>query len=134
MRCPDCNRFVSYDEPEAEIDSYNFSEKQLTAEVRIVLKCAECGEELKEATKTFEKEIICPECGSSNLECDNIDSNGDSRFEEKDDKGKPIKNSRYWKTFYIADLVIEMSCLDCKHEWMENEAVEEQASFFEELV
>jgi len=134
MRCPDCNRFVSYDEPEAEVDSYNFSEKQLTAEVRIVLKCAECGEELKEATKTFEKEITCPECGGSNLECDNIDSNGDSRFEEKDDKGKPIKNSRYLKTFYIANLVIEMSCLDCEHEWIENEVVEEQASFFEELV
>jgi hypothetical protein len=55
MRCPDCNKFVSYDdttEPEhnLEINDNGDGSMQVTGDVKIVLTCAECGTELKEYT------------------------------------------------------------------------------------
>jgi len=50
-RCPDCNKFVSYDdgtEPEAEADVDETG--HITGTVRIALTCAECGTELREAS------------------------------------------------------------------------------------
>jgi hypothetical protein len=55
MRCPDCNKFVSYDdsaEPELDLDVEDLT---VTGTVRIMLPCAECGTELKETT--FDVEI-----------------------------------------------------------------------------
>jgi hypothetical protein len=50
MRCPQCNKFVAFDEGnvddiQAEIDEVS---GEVTIEGRIVLPCAECGEELKQ--------------------------------------------------------------------------------------
>ncbi len=50
MRCPDCNKFVSFDEGnvddvEADIDDESGT---VTVSGRVVLPCAECGTELKE--------------------------------------------------------------------------------------
>lgn len=56
MRCPDCNKFVSYDAAEPERDELSVVQPteedpkaQATGSVRIVLNCAECGTELKDA-------------------------------------------------------------------------------------
>jgi hypothetical protein len=52
MRCPDCNKFVSYDEsnPEVEGDPEVTEDGDVTVSVRVVLPCAECGQELKDCT------------------------------------------------------------------------------------
>jgi len=58
MRCPDCEKFVSYageEEPEQELIELNDGEIQ--AEVRIHKDCAECGSELKEATLNMQAEL-----------------------------------------------------------------------------
>lgn len=50
-RCPDCNKFVSYDtdqEPEVDVDIDE--DGQVTGTVRIFDACAECGTELRETT------------------------------------------------------------------------------------
>ncbi len=49
MRCPDCNRFVAYnqDDPEVELE---VTSEGVTGDVRIVLTCEQCGTELKEST------------------------------------------------------------------------------------
>ena len=49
MRCPDCNKFVSYDEPEVEVNSINVNGEAVTASVRVALNCADCSTGLKEA-------------------------------------------------------------------------------------
>ena len=55
MRCPDCNKFVSFDEADPEVNTLGIDEDgQVNAEVRIVNTCADCGTELKEIT--FEME------------------------------------------------------------------------------
>jgi hypothetical protein len=46
MRCPDCNKFVSFDEPEIEGDDPDIVGTAVSGNVRIVLKCADCGGEL----------------------------------------------------------------------------------------
>lgn len=51
MRCPDCNKFVAYDdtnEPEAD-DADIDRDGHVSGTVRVYLSCAECGTELKEA-------------------------------------------------------------------------------------
>ena len=56
MRCTECNKFVSFDdsnEPEVENEDVS-DEGVVTADVRIVLTCGDCGTELKEATLNLE--------------------------------------------------------------------------------
>lgn len=58
MRCPDCNKFVSFDaevEPEVQ-ESFDPRTGVVSIDVRIVNACAECGAELKEASFQFEAE------------------------------------------------------------------------------
>lgn len=50
-RCPDCNKFVSYDDStEPEVDADVDETGHVTGTVRVVLTCAECGAELREAS------------------------------------------------------------------------------------
>lgn len=55
MRCPDCNKFVSIEiaEPELELE---VSDGEVTGTVRLVQICAECNTELAEANI----EVIIP--------------------------------------------------------------------------
>jgi hypothetical protein len=57
MRCPDCNKFVSYGEAEVEVSAEELNEDAVSAEVRVMLPCAECGTELKEANLTAEEDL-----------------------------------------------------------------------------
>lgn len=59
-RCPECNKFVSYGEMEVEIQSEDYCNGEVTIELRAILPCADCGEELKEIYSTLEREIECP--------------------------------------------------------------------------
>lgn len=50
MRCPECNKFMSFDdsaEPELDLDTDG---GEVNGSARIVLTCAECGTEMKDAT------------------------------------------------------------------------------------
>lgn len=135
MRCPDCNKFVSYDEPEVEIQSEDIDDDgYVSAEIQVSLPCAECGTVLKEAYLEFNENYTCPECDNTEeLELVNFDASATDRYEDTDRHGKKIKNPRYMKHYYGADLTIELKCPKCKHEWTESDLVEEQASGFEEV-
>ena len=43
MRCESCNKFVSYDDPECEVESLDLSGDTIIASVTVTLNCAECG-------------------------------------------------------------------------------------------
>src|SRR4029077_1202759 len=49
MRCPDCNKFVGYDEPNTENIEVEIDEEEGTVTVQgeLTLPCAECGTDLK---------------------------------------------------------------------------------------
>lgn len=58
MRCPDCNKFVSLEPNEPEVESLEITATgEITAEVRFVRVCAGCSIELKEATFEVEDQL-----------------------------------------------------------------------------
>ena len=56
MRCASCNKFAAYGEQDPEVNELSIDENgQVTADVRVVLPCAECNDELKEGS--FQTEL-----------------------------------------------------------------------------
>ena len=139
MRCASCNRFVSFDaETEPEVDSLEIDEAGIvTGSVRIVNNCAECGEELKEAT--FDLEISLEKECEEHVNDEGEDKHslsveaGDTERTERSD-GRPGAPARYRKQFYGARVTVSVTC-ECDDsftatgEW----ADETQASGMEEL-
>lgn len=136
MRCPDCNKFVSYDEPEVEatvddVVSTVDGEVTVSVSVDIALNCAECGTELKRASLSGDCEVKFPDdlkpCSDEDghmWECDEVDAEGSSRSEGKG----------WAKTFYGASLTGEVKCPHCDQTGEVTGTVEEQASAFDESV
>lgn len=127
MRCSDCNKFVSIEmsEPELELE---LSEKEITGTVRLVQTCADCGTELAEAnldiSESFEFEHSNKDCnGELTLEGEGAENN--DRYEGK---------GRYTKYFYGADVTTTIKCEKCDATLLVEFAVEEQASYFDSLV
>jgi hypothetical protein len=143
MRCPNCNKFVGYTDPEVEIQSTDLDENHATVTARVVLKCAECGDELKDAEITSEVSIThdCPdenekgETPEAEFEWDDEPTEGEAsdRTETKDRNGKQIKNSRYMKRFYGFSACGSVKCVHCGDVINLDFDGEEQASGFNEL-
>lgn len=123
MRCPECNKFVSFDtETDPELSEAVDADGIVTVETRIVNTCAECGTELTSADFSVEinlaKEVdahreSCATCKESKDDLSvSVEGSRNDRRETHDRKGKPIKNSRYQKQFYGAEVTaeIEMPC------------------------
>jgi phage FluMu protein Com len=148
MRCPDCNKFVSYDEPQCELGSVEIIDNELLANVTVTLNCAECGTTLKDAeietSATIEHTCIEDvkkewnktepfKEGSEQYEIvDDGEPFGESRTQTIDRNGKPIKSSRYMKTFYGFSMESEIKCNCCGEHFNIDLQGEEQASGFNE--
>lgn len=153
MRCPDCNKFVPYDEPECELSGEpQICGDEVTTTVTVNLNCGECGSLLKsaeiEASADFDH--TCKPLDERNAEWepdseyedgdeqyeieDEGSPDGTSRLETKDRHGKQIKSHRYMKTFYGFEQVVTVKCRKCGETFEVTIADEEQASAFEEQV
>lgn len=151
MRCPDCNKFVSYDEPQCELNSVEVDGGNVNASVTVSLNCQECGNTLKDAEidtdvefhheckPEAERDKDCKpdpdykEFGDEQFELDGDgDPEGTSRTETKDRHGKPIKLSRYMKTFYGFTMEQDVKCRKCGEVFSVTLEGEEQASGFNE--
>lgn len=143
MRCPDCSKMVSFDEPQATVESEEVSDDgQVNIEVRLVLPCAECGQELKETTFSFEHDLehTCdpvkalenPDKSGFELQVDDPETTED--FKPKvDAKGKPIP-TRYQKHFYGVTVTGTATCNKCGEEIPFTLEDEIQSSGMDELV
>lgn len=143
MRCPQCNMFVAYDdEPQIEIEGEDEFSETFEANVRLVLCCYDCGEELKEALfdVLVPIEHSCPtqeELGEkfeSLYELVDTETEATDRYETLDRHGRQIKNPRYWRHYYGCDLTIKVKCVHCGDVIELETSMDEQASAFEELV
>ena len=140
MRCPSCNKFASYDEPQVEINSAEVQNGTLLADVRVVLNSACCGDELKDCEFQIEEDVtdlhVCPGLDEmpedSEYEVESSDGTGTERRETQDKKGKPI-NYRYQRQYYGAEVMFTVRCLRCDMTFDLTVDVEEQASSFNEL-
>lgn len=132
MRCDQCNKFASYDdstEPEVDVDLSE--DGSFSGSVRIVLTCADCSQELKEASFDFEgevpEEVLKEHKGHDcSLSLDAGDNELTSRSEGK---------GRYAKTFYGYRAALDLSCA-CASDglWATEFTDDIQASHMDELV
>lgn len=115
MRCPDCNKFVSFDtDVDPEIDNLEVNEDgHVTASVRIVNSCADCGTELTETTFEMEGDVDFSD------ETDHVPHSGEghelSVEEESSERtyrqdGKPKTKARYRRSFYGVQVIAKVTC------------------------
>lgn len=147
MRCPDCNKFVSFDsdlDPEVSIDVD--ADGMVSGTVRIVNACDQCGQELKEAT--FEIDVDLSEEMKTHIlgakengvdfdehapECQ-LEASRTDRMNNKTRGGKLITNYRYMKHMYGAEGEIVLTC-SCGEEVARQQWSDEvQGSGMDELV
>ena len=129
MRCPDCEKMVSYeDPPTVEALDTQVEGNLVVVQVRIVLNCAECGSELKELVADLEVEI--------EHECPKAEDDKEPEFE--------LTNSQEWtgegffvrekgKTFYGADVSADVSCSLCEEDINVATQVKETGGNFDDL-
>lgn len=134
MRCPDCNKFVSYADPEAEVESEELISGEVCIEVRVSLPCAECSTELKEAYLTYEETVECPNCGKEHLDelsMEEVDAAGQEIYEDafSEKTGKKLKHQ---KKFYGAEVNFTIHCDKCGESEQHTGYVQELPESFEE--
>lgn len=147
MRCPDCSKFVSFNEPEAEVTGEEVRivavgpkcSVNISAEVRVYLSCGDCGTELKETNISVDEDMTTDANGVS------LDIREGDELELDEVLTDPIDEGggRYAKRYYGALVTFRV-----RHkrgdEW-DNEAgidtafdleveAKEAASYFEEMV
>lgn len=103
MRCNDCNKFVSQEAGEPEVNDLEYADGCITGSVRITQCCAECSSELKEAYLDIDMSDI-QFCSGPGHE---VEVEGEAEATDKSE-GK----GRYSKTFYgaTANLTLKCSC------------------------
>ena len=102
MRCPNCNKFVSLEFQEPELQDISVSRDIISASVRIVRCCAECGEELKEAILDITYDL--PDGFTECFDNHKITVT-DTSIEEIEESG-----GRYQKSYYGACISFEVKC------------------------
>lgn len=142
IRCPDCEKMVSYDdETDIEVDDVSVQDDEITAEVTITRKCADCSAELAQAAITASAYIEheCPNNPDAAKEMEfeitgQDDPEPQDRYQTTSAKGKPIK-PRYQKHFIGFELAVKVKCGLCNESDIEVlVSGEEQASAFESMV
>ena len=129
-RCPDCNKFVSIEMADPELDGLEVdSDGNVTGSVRLVQTCGECGSELAEANLEVDSSVELKHVADckkeSGLSVEDEEAENDDRYEGK---------GRGAKHFYIANVRATVKCESCGAEADFMSSVEEQASSFESLV
>lgn len=135
MRCPDCNKFVSFDEPVGEIEYAEINDARLNVCARIVLCCAECNAELRQSSFEEEHDLECDHDGKEGeyeFDVTSEEATAGERMQATDKKGKPVK-ARFQKKFYTLEYTIHVSCSCGKDQEIEGQ-FEEQASNMEDLL
>lgn len=105
-RCPDCNKFVSYEEMEPEVE-VDVQDGIITGSVRIVNACSECGGELKEASLDVEETLPGWE--------EHVKMEGEHQLEFVEDPSAERQSftegkGRGIKTFYGAEATFRVAC------------------------
>lgn len=131
VRCNNCSKFVSYGEPEKEVEA-ECNDTEVHVVCTITLTCGECGGELSQAVLEDSQEISCDH-GEGDYEFSVLDCDVeiDERYETVNKKGKAIK-PRYQRKFYQAHYTVTVQC-SCGEEYEVARMVEEQASAFEPI-
>lgn len=104
MRCDNCNKFVSLDcdEPEVENEDFDGEAGRIDAEYRIIRTCSDCGQEMKEATITFDEDI--------SDKTEDHQGEGHELSAEFDASLLEEGGGRYKKSYFGVDLKVTVTC------------------------
>ncbi len=103
MRCPDCSKFVSLEFAEPEVDNIEVdADGNVTGGVRIHRDCADCGNELKEATFDID---VTVEIGEHTGEGHELEIDGEPDVEQIEEGG-----GRYAKAYFGAKVTFTVKC------------------------
>jgi len=136
MRCPDCNKFVAYDDADPEVQNLEIGDDgAVTASVTRTLTCAECGTELKSAELELTADPLdevtehLKAKGPHEL---SVAEDGVEPTSRTDGKGRP---ARYTRTYYGVELGYTVTC-SCDDKWEAGGSMDDdvQASDMDELV
>jgi len=119
MRCPDCSKFVSFEDGDVDVSSEEMDDNIINITVRIVKLCAECGTELKEGEIEIEQEVLETKEDGEEVEhgtnADGLALDGHeltiARVELDNDQWSKGKG-RWTETFYgvSGDVTVKCSC------------------------
>lgn len=129
MRCPDCNKFVSLDfsDPEVEGELAVDSDGLVTAEVHLTRTCADCCTALKEAQLSMESRLTGDAASrlaahlEAHRQADEGKGEGSGEAWElsvENDGVEPIEESggRFKKSYFGATVTFTIKC-SCDDEW-----------------
>jgi hypothetical protein len=139
MRCPDCNKFVAFDESDPDVENIEVDDAgSVSITVKIVNTCEQCSQELKEATFELEADHSAEADGHQgeghelSIEEDSSDRTSRSGYNGK--KGFVPSAGRYAKTFYGAEVSYTIRCSCGELEISGTVGDDVQASGMDELV
>jgi len=105
MRCNSCGKFVSQEAGDPEVVDTSVDGDAVTVQVRITQCCAECSQELKEASFDIEKEYTL---------CAKEDHDHEVEVEDVENTSRSEGKGRYAKTFYGFSATVVVSCEKCE--------------------
>ena len=128
MRCGDCQKFVGLEFPDPELESVDVTPSGcVTAAVRLIRACTNCGQELKEAELELESQAELDDVHDKADPAHLLEATAEIEGTERTE-GRARKRS-----FYGAKVTVTVKCGGCDYK---EEVVLEgdvQASDFEEL-
>lgn len=146
MRCPECQKFAAYGEPQVEALDHGSDGDQVTAEVQVTLVCAEDDTELKQGVieASVEVEHTCDleavvahmlkTTPPDQLGADDVDKAvADREFEVIDCNVTSLEGAKGKKSLYGATVEWTVSCTACDATIEVTTELEEEASYFEEI-
>lgn len=108
MRCPDCSKFVSYDDSgDPEVDVTIDEDGNISGTVRIILTCAECGTELKAADFDVSEKFEGWEGHVGDKHDLSVETGSSSISQRRDNPGRP---ARYQRQYYGHETSLEIHC------------------------
>ena len=147
MRCPECNKFVSMDMSDPELEGeleFDPEMQVVTGTVHIERACQECGTPLKEGQLEMSGELIGEDevrmddhlkAHAQHAEAHGGDSPGE--FEVEEDGIEPLEEGggRYKKSFFGATVQFTIKC-SCDDNFAVSGSMEDkmQAAAMDEMV
>lgn len=135
MRCPDCAKFVSMETNDPEVETIDIDEAgNVTATVRVVRVCADCGTELKETTLEMETDVSIEGHDSEATNDDGSDKH-ELLVEETNVEAteRSVGKGRYARSYFGACVSFKVTCKCGGLDETGDLSDDCQASYFDEL-
>lgn len=132
MRCPDCNKFVPFDDPVIQSDDVTLDGSTIVVNLTLTRACANCGSDLQEMSVEGSVEVEHTCSGDPTYTLLDWQSADHTRLDIAPTE-KPLPRTRHVQ-YFGAQLTARILCETCKAVFSQTFVAEGAASDFEDLV